>query len=479
MAMQDEKENIFLIGDTHSQIDGNQLPSNLQVLQFLFHNLRVLNHNLRDSKYLVYDELITFWQKVKIPTQQKCRCIAKIEQLYNDWRSLQKSSSVKGITQTNKEEAFSSSLKNLFDIAHNDALNMIDVKIKNFLLNQRKPCRVGYIDEVEDPISESSEPSSQIESSETNSFSQRSLQRDPSFVLELNESPPSKKPRGTIDIFTPKLCTMLDKCKISDRNATGLLISFLEAVGMDASQYIVNRTSIKQKREKFREDRAAEIQHRFKNTELSRLIIHWDGKHLPDITGRNFIERLPIIISAEKETKILSIPKLENSTGRAMADAVFDALQEYGISEFVVGLCCDTTASNTGQFNGAAVLIEQALERDLLLLPCRHHILEVVLKAVFDCQIFNSSGPNVPLFVRFRKEWDALDLTKFESGINDPIIYNILENDILDIREFAETQLTLNHDRDDYLELLKLTLIFIGVVPDNVVFRVPGAMHQA
>ncbi|CAD6228486.1 GSCOCG00012049001-RA-CDS, partial [Cotesia congregata] len=272
---------------------------------------------------------------------------------------------------------------------------------------------------------------------------------------------------------------MLDKCKISDRNATGLLISFLEAIGMDASQYIINRTSIKQKREKFREDRAAEIQHRLKNTELSRLIIHWDGKNLPDITGRNFIERLPIIISAEKETKLLSIPKLENSTGRAMTDAVFDALQEYGISEFVVGLCCDTTASNTGQFNGAAVLIEQALERDLLLLPCRHHILEVVLKAVFDCQIFNSSGLNVPLFVRFRKEWDALDLTKFESGINDPIIYNILENDILDILEFAETQLTLNHDRDDYLELLKLTLIFIGVVPDNVVFRVPGAMHQA
>ncbi|CAD6214264.1 GSCOCG00011142001-RA-CDS, partial [Cotesia congregata] len=141
-------------------------------------------------------------------------------------------------------------------------------------------------------------------------------------------------------------------------------------------------------REQFREKRAAEIQHRFKNTELSRLIIHWDGNHLPDITGRNFVERLPIIISAEKETKILSIPKLENFTGR---------------------LCCDTIASNTGQFNGAAVLIEQLLERDLLLLPCRHHIFEVILKAVFDCQISNVSGPNVSLFIRFRKEWDALD----------------------------------------------------------------------
>ncbi|CAH1106985.1 unnamed protein product [Psylliodes chrysocephalus] len=338
MAMQDETENIFLIGHTNSQIDGNQLPSNLQVLQCLFHNLRVLKHNLHDSKQLVYDRLIIFWQRVKIPIQQKSRCIAKIDRLYNEWRSLQKSSSIRGITQINKEEGFSSNLQNLFDIAHHDALTMIDDKIKKFLLNQRKPCRVGFIDEIEDPISESSEPSSQIESTDTSSFSQQSLQRDPNFVLELDESPPSKKSRGTIDIFTPKLCTMLDKCKISDRNATGLLISFLEAADLDASQYIVNRTSIKQKREKFREKRAAEIQHRFKNRDLSKLVIHWDGKHLPDITGRSFVERLPIIISTEKETKILSIPKLENSTGRAMADAVFDVLQEYGISEFVVGL---------------------------------------------------------------------------------------------------------------------------------------------
>lgn len=100
------------------------------------------------------------------------------------------------------------------------------------------------------------------------------------------ESPPLKRSRGTIDILTPKLCTMLDKCQISDRDATGLLIAFLEAVELDATHYIVNRTSIKQKRENFRKTRAAEIQTRFANKDLRRLIVHWDGKHLPDITGR-------------------------------------------------------------------------------------------------------------------------------------------------------------------------------------------------
>lgn len=163
-----------------------------------------------------------------------------------------------------------------------------------------------------------------------------------------------------------------------------------------------------------------------------------------------------------------------------MANAVSDALQEYGVSDLVVGLCCDTTASNTGEYNGAAVLIEHLLEKDLLILPCRHHhIFEIVLRAVFDSKFTNVSGPNVPIFARFKKEWDGLDLTQLKSGIADPLIGKLLENDIQDIHEFIKQQLTLNHDRKDYLELLELSLLFIGIIPDNITFHTPGAMHQA
>lgn len=69
--------NIFLIGGTHYQISGNKLPSNLQILKILFHNIRTLKFSLRDSETLVYNELIIFWQKAKIPTKHKSRCIQK------------------------------------------------------------------------------------------------------------------------------------------------------------------------------------------------------------------------------------------------------------------------------------------------------------------------------------------------------------------------------------------------------------------
>lgn len=60
-----------------------------------------------------------------------------------------------------------------------------------------------------------------------------------------------------------------------------------------------------------------------------------------------------------------------------------------------VALCCDTTSSNLGRLKGAAVLIEQMIDKDLLYLPCRHHILELVLRAAFEIKMPASTGPKV------------------------------------------------------------------------------------
>lgn len=56
---------------------------------------------------------------------------------------------------------------------------------------------------------------------------------------------------------------------------------------------------------------------------------------------------------------------------------------------------------------------------------------------------------------------------------------NILKDDIAEIQRFAENSLTIHQDRDDYAELLKLTLIFIGVSTNKVTLQVAGAMHHA
>lgn len=52
-------------------------------------------------------------------------------------------------TNIEKEKNFVTSLQNLFDIAHGDALQTLDEKSKDFLINQRKEGRPGHIGDVE------------------------------------------------------------------------------------------------------------------------------------------------------------------------------------------------------------------------------------------------------------------------------------------------------------------------------------------
>ncbi|KAK3882971.1 hypothetical protein Pcinc_012692 [Petrolisthes cinctipes] len=121
---------------------------------------------------------------------------------------------------------------------------------------------------------------------------------------------------------------------------------------------------------------------------------------------------------------------LLSGTGDQQASAVHALIQEWGLYVDVIGLCFDTTAANTGRCNGACILIEQKLGRDLFHLACRHHILELMLGAVFAAAASSaSSGPDIKQFKSFQKQWKVLVKREFEPGLNCEEIQSLLHND--------------------------------------------------
>ena len=93
-----------------------------------------------------------------------------------------------------------------------------------------------------------------------------------------------------------------------------------------------------------------------------------------------------------------------------MAVAIINTLQDWHIEDRVCAMSFDTTSTNTGKFAGACTLLEQKLERRLLSLACRHHILEVVLQKAFSLKLnVPSSGPDVQVFKRFQAKWHLID----------------------------------------------------------------------
>jgi hypothetical protein len=127
-------------------------------------------------------------------------------------------------------------------------------------------------------------------------------------------------------------------------------------------------------------------------------------------------------------------------TGEEQAINVYQLIEDWGLHNSVIAVCCDTTTSNTGRLKGACVLLVQHLEKDLLYLLCRHHIYELVLRSVFEEKFGSTSGPNIQLFKKFQDNWSKIDTVKFNPRIENDDVSLILCHDVQQrVLDFALT----------------------------------------
>ena len=154
-------------------------------------------------------------------------------------------------------------------------------------------------------------------------------------------------------------------------------------------------------------------------------------------------------------------------------------LHDWGLSDKVQAVCCDTS-SNMGRFQGACVYLEQILQRDLLYLPCRHHIYEILLRGAFDEKISQSSGPTISIFKKCQETWPKISKQKFILGIKEEYVRWSIQ-DTNEVLEFAmQTLQKVKQTREDYRGFLELVIIFLGGIPPRgISFRGPGAFHHA
>ena len=289
---------------------------------------------------------------------------------------------------------------------------------------------------------------------------------DPDFTHTQANTP--KRPRT---ILSSKGSATLDRTNSSIRKSSMIVASVLNEIDADSS-LIPSKSTLHRHMQKNRQTAAETIQQDY---HVTKCVVHWDGKLLPDLSGSGeLVDRLPVLLSSliDGNIKLLGVPKVESGTGLATAKAVHEQLHSWQSETAVVGMCFDTTAANTGKFNGACQLLEVEIGRNLLWLPCRHHMLEVLLSDVFGVCFGPSTGPEILIFKRFQDKWSKLNTRQYKPQ-KTPLITapEALKNFILH-------QLSEKHPRDDYKELLLLAGLMTGI-DVSCSIRKPGAMHHA
>ncbi|XP_074114868.1 uncharacterized protein LOC141537646 [Cotesia typhae] len=161
-----------------------------------------------------------------------------------------------------------------------------------------------------------------------------------------------------------------------------IIAPVLSSVGVNVEDTTLSYRTIQRTRMLLRKDIAIGLKDNFKAHD--KYVVHWDGKILNDISESKFVDRLPIILTAFGTEQLLGVPKMNSGSAENQTATILSTLNQWGIHH---GTCKE---------------IEKALGKELIWLPCRHHIYEIILRSAFEVYWPVSSGPNVPIFGRFK-----------------------------------------------------------------------------
>ncbi|GBN39134.1 hypothetical protein AVEN_120979-1 [Araneus ventricosus] len=114
----------------------------------------------------------------------------------------------------------------------------------------------------------------------------------------------------------------------------------------------------------------------------------------------------------------------------------------------------------------------------MLFFSFRHHVYELVLKAVFEVKIKRViTSQDIPLFKKLKDNWKNIDLTKIQCYRETVELLRTLpelENSL----DFYRAELKPVMVRNDYRELIELSIVLLGGDTEKIKIRPPAAMHQ-
>ncbi|KAG7161281.1 hypothetical protein Hamer_G016345 [Homarus americanus] len=483
-----------------------------QVLKFFFHTVNESGDRQETFKKTVRN-VLTFWNLARIKTISERGCREKLTRLWEHWRSLQKS---RDRAAKDKVENLKSQLDLLWDIGAPDAVEDIE---KNRLLTpadkqqdiafyqdqrgERKAFMSGN-DKIfaakkrkqEERVEKQRSKQGRFaacEPSSSDSRPQTSVVADTPTEVEMEKKDTaiqpgrytSKHPYVTVQLprrilQEPALKELADRLWISNNEIVSVVAAVLRSANPpgDLSEFRISRETARRARASHRRQVAAAQREAF--TPPPHAVVHWDGKLVKNVVGEEE-HRQAIFISGRghEEGKLLAVLPVKDGTGLTQARATARAIEDWSCASNVKALCFDTTSSNTGRVQGAVVHLEALLEKQLLRLGCRHHVMELVVRAAASNIFGKTSAPTDPLFQTLKKRWSQLDHSQYLRLD----IANLPESDWLShLRHRTVSYLLTVTEwaREDYREAAELTLLVLGVNPPRGThFLRPGACHHA
>jgi len=332
------------------EFSGNLLPTSNEVLRLFFHYHKTMQETVAKSAQSVAEDVTKIWNNARIPTKYQPDIVSKIKCLFDEYTNIKKNKGRGNNKQRLKEQEFKENGNKLFDIAHQDANELIKIEEDRTFLDDQRGRRQMKMSGVDKILSEREKRShqrrqkeierKQLEESRTKIRNEVSDESEDQTVMSEGETNGSdndyeieiplyyKKQIGNqpdspedIDVKQPRIIpnmlsssdvsSALDRINLSDRKFTLLAAAIAKASGQELTEVSLSRSTVRRKRLHNRSNINSNIRERFHAHEKSHLVVHWDGKIMKDTTAseeplvpHSTTERLAVVVTGCNVEKI-------------------------------------------------------------------------------------------------------------------------------------------------------------------------------
>ena len=513
-----------------------KLPTREEVLK-LYWFLRQNDQDTKKKKIVIVDtvvgEILSYWRMSNIKTLTPQNVQKKVLSLVDEYEARRKCFSRKGQQEEERRKTFTQSLTGLFDIASKDAESFVqkdrllggeatqeDLEFLKDQRGDRKMCMDGrdkLYDEAVDKKRKREENAKNLVEMERKRAEETKVVDIDKICEESNNAAtssandevkedtddedfvfqePRKKKGRVVSVEMPKnpfssphVTSTMDRLKVSSRTAAGMFAAFMKTGSsdgqpVDLNDFNMSRSTVESTRKKNRGVLVEMVRDEFEEKKPKYLNIHWDGKLVPNVMGKKE-EREAIFVSGAPhylEGKLLDVSKLESSSGLSQFEGVKEQVKIWDIKNQIRSFTFDTTGSNTGVKVGCCKRLQDWLGRPVLWLGCRHHIGELIAKAVWYTLFEEDLEPENKFFASIRKQWESID-TSPGATIRTLDGSLAMREEAL---QFYEKVIKARNDkneiliRDDYREIVETAMMILGKPPrDSYVWKKPGACHKA
>lgn len=287
-----KNHNVWLIGFPTKHLSNTLLPSKKEVLSLFFYYKNDKGSSIKKALGSSIDDVFKIWNKARIPTCKRCNAVVKLERLFNEWNNLKKNKENKkkrSTTLDEKETNWKNGLDILFDIAHANASKMIKIKEDNDFLMAQRDKRRGKMMNIDSKLTSSEiRKQNKIDLINFRKEKEKNRQQGESVSVVLTSDSesesdtilPNKNEKSNISakpidkltivtrarkpILNRNITAVLDRTKVSDRSAAMILAPVIRNIGVNPSDYCLNRSSIRRDRIKHRQMIAEDLKKEFK-----------------------------------------------------------------------------------------------------------------------------------------------------------------------------------------------------------------------